>query len=83
MAQKMTCRPSALLGVVDTWVAFCTDRAVFTFGSTIENEMDEAENRLPKDAKTAAHTRARQKVLDEYLGVELAETTGRFRSISG
>jgi len=83
MALKLQCRPSALLGVTDSWVAFCTDRAVFTFGSTIENEMDEAEARLPKNAKEAAHTRARQRVLDDYLGVELSQQPDRFRSVSG
>lgn len=83
MATKLVCRPSALLGVTDPWVAFCTDRAVFTFGTTIESEMDEAENRLPKNAKEAAHRRARQKVLDDYLGVELSEQPERFRSPVG
>jgi len=83
MATELHCRPSALLGVTDSWVAFCTDRAVFLFASTIRNEQDEAEARLPKNAKDAAHTRARQKVLDEYLGIELAEQSGRFRSVSG
>ena len=83
MATEMHCRPSTLLGVTDRWVAFCTDRAVYLFASTIRNEMDEAEARLPKNAKDAAHARARQRVLDEYLGVELSETPTRFRSISG
>lgn len=81
MAIKLRCRPSALLGVVDTWVAFCVDRALFTFGTTVENEMDEAEQRLPKNAKEIAHRRTRQRVLDEYLGVELSEQPERFRSV--
>jgi len=83
MATKLHCRPSALLGASDPWVAFCTDRAIFTFGTTIENAMDEAENRLPSSAKDQAHNRARQRVLDEYLGVELSEQKQRFRSVSG
>lgn len=83
MATEMHCRPSALLGVTDPWVAFCTDRAVFTFASTIRQEQDEAEARLPNNAKDAAHTRARQRVLDQYLGIELSETPSRFRSVSG
>lgn len=81
MALKLRCRPSALLGIADPWVAFCTDRAVFTFGTVIEGEMDEAETRLPKNAKDTAHRRARQRVLDEYLGVESSEQTERFRSV--
>jgi len=81
MANRLRCRPSALLGVTDSWVAFCTDRALFTFGTTVEGDMDEAETRLPKNAKEAAHRRARQRVLDEYLGVELSEQPERFRSV--
>lgn len=83
MAQDLRCRPSTLLGVTDSWVAFCTDRAIWTFASTIRNEQDEAESRLPKNAKDAAHTRARQRVLDDYLGIESSEMPGRFRSVSG
>jgi hypothetical protein len=36
--------------------------------------------RLPKSAKATAETRARQRVLDQYLGVVVAEETTRFRS---
>lgn len=81
MSQRMRCRPSSLLGIPDPFVAFCTDRAVFTLAATIENEQDTAENRLPKNAKDSAHTRARQRVLDEYLGVQLSEHPERFRSV--
>ena len=83
MAMKLRCRPSALLGVTDFWVAFCVDRALFTFGTAVENEMDEAEARLPKNAKEVAHRRARQRVLDEYLGVDPAEQPERFRTVNG
>lgn len=50
------------------------------FATAIENEQNEAESRLPNNAKDAAHQRAKQRVLDKYLGVELAEEKGRFRS---
>lgn len=83
MARGLRCRPSALLGITDSWVAFCTDRAVFTLASAIEQDQDEAESRLPKNAKNAAHTRARQRVLDDYLGIESSEQSGRFRAVSG
>jgi hypothetical protein len=42
--------------------------------------MDQAEKRLPKTAKDSAHERARQRVLDEYLGIEAAKTPARFRA---
>lgn len=83
MAQKLMTRPSALLGVVDSWVAFCTDRAVYMFGTFVEGQMDEAEGRLPENAKTGAHQRARQRVLDDIFGIEASEQPHRFRSVGG
>lgn len=83
MAQAIRCRPSALLGVVDSYVAFCVDRAVFTLASAIEEDQNQAESRLPTSAKSSAHTRARQRVLDQYLGITSADQTNRFRSVGG
>lgn len=81
MGQKLGTRPSTLLHVTDPWVAFCVDRALYTFASGIESDMDDAEARLPKNAKDSAHIRARQRVLDQYLGVDPSEQSDRFRSI--
>lgn len=61
-------------------MAFCIDRAVWTFANAIETEQTAATKRLPKTAKESAHDRARQRVLDKFLGVELATEPGRFRS---
>jgi hypothetical protein len=83
MAQAMKCRPSSLLGAFDPYVAFCVDRACFTLASAIEQDQQAAVNRLPKSAKETAHTRAQQRVLDEYLGIELVEQPQRFRAIGG
>lgn len=83
MSQTMRCRPSDLLGVSDRLVAFYTDRAAWTLASAIQADQDAAVNRLPKSAKDAAHTRAKQRVLDQYLGVESSEQPDRFRSVSG
>jgi hypothetical protein len=80
MAEAMKCRPSQLLGVRDPLTAFYTDRATWTFAMTIQSDMDEAEKRLPNNAKDAAHVRARQKVLDQYMGIEAADQPGRFRT---
>lgn len=81
MSQTMRTRPSSLLGVTDSWVAFCLDRACWYFAAEIESEQQEATNRLPDSAKAAAHTRARQRVLDKYLGVEAVSEPSRFRKI--
>lgn len=81
MSQAMRCRPSDLLGVADRYVAFCLDRAVFFLANEIERDQNLAVSRLPKNAKDAAHTRAKQRVLDQYLGIESSEQPERFRSI--
>ena len=80
MSQAYKCRPSELLGVTDSLVAFYTDRAAYTLASEIENEMELATKRLPSNAKEAAHTRARQRILDSYLGIEDSAQPNRFRS---
>jgi hypothetical protein len=66
-------------------VAFLLDRAVWTFGTSVEKDMDEAEAQIsrgktrPKPERVA---QVRQRVLDSYLDLGKAreETTkGRFR----
>lgn len=81
MAQDMHCRPSDLLGMTDSLVAFYVDRATWTFASVIRQEMDAATTRLPKNAKESAHRRAQQRVLDQYLGHQEVEVS-RFRAPS-
>jgi hypothetical protein len=76
----MRCRPSSLLGITDPLVAYYTDRAAWTFANVIEQEQEAAVARLPKTAKDKAHQRARQRVLDAFLGIEEAEQPERFRS---
>lgn len=81
MSQDMHCRPSSLMGATDPLVAFYADRAVWTFAKSINEEMDAAVTRLPKNAKDAAHQRAKQRVLDQFLGYEEeAKAPGRFRA---
>lgn len=83
MAKELRSRPSTLLGVFDPWVAFCVDRSCFVFATSLVQDQDEAVARLPKNAKDAAHSRARQRVLDKYLGIDAADQPGRFRSVGG
>lgn len=66
--------------------AFAIDRAVWTFGQAVENDMDEAEANLRKANKKATSERiaaTRQAVLDKYLniGQDAREEApkGRFR----
>jgi len=83
LSQSLRVRPSDALGLRDRFVAFCVDRAVWTFAKTVEEAMDQAESRLPKNAKDRAHVNARQRVLDQYLGVVASEQPSRFRSPGG
>jgi hypothetical protein len=68
-----------------TLLAFMLDRAVWSFGTAVETDMDEAEARLKKgksQPKPAVINRARQKVLDSYLEIGKAREvtqTGRYR----
>lgn len=80
MATRQNCRVSTILGVTDPYVAFCVDRAVLTLVGEIESEQLAATNRLPNNAKEAAHRKAQQRVLDRYLGIELADQPQRFRA---
>lgn len=80
LAKDLGARPSAVIGIADAFTAFCVDRALWTFARAIETAQDEAVARLPKSAKDSAHTRAKQRVLDQYLGVNQHKTPGRFRS---
>lgn len=67
------------------FIALAFDRAVWTFGTAVEADMDAAEqamNRGKNKPKAEAVSRARQKVLDNYLDTgkarEVAEK-GRYR----
>lgn len=80
MASRMKCRPSDVLGITDSYVAFVIDRATLTLINAIEDDQQKAVNRLPDSAKAAAHQRAQQRVLDQYLGIELADAPQRFRA---
>jgi hypothetical protein len=96
MAKDFRCRPSELTGHTlkgddlhgggRAVVALVIDRAVWTFGSAVETDMDEAERSMTKVNKKATPERiaaTRQAVLDKYLniGKEAREEApkGRFR----
>lgn len=55
-------RPSVLLDIQDTYVAYCFDQAIGYWGVAIESAMDEVEGKNAKD--TAAK---RQAVLKRFL----------------
>lgn len=62
-------RPSDLLHVSDEYVGYCLDQAVGFFGSFIEQELDQAEERVrSRKGKTreSAVKQARMRVLQTY-----------------
>jgi len=97
MAKEFRCRPSDLTGHQTregdphgggrALVAFVIDRAVWSFGTAVETDMDEAERTLTKANKKATPERiaaSRQAILDKYLNSgkdarEETATKGRFR----
>lgn len=74
MSQSLRTQPSAILRTSNTFAAFCIDRAVFTFGTIVESDMQEAEENT-KTAKAAKAARAA--VLDKWLNVS-KKAVGRF-----
>lgn len=78
MAREFRTRPSALLGVADSYHAFSLDRAVWTFGTAVEADMEAAEKHLPKKASESMRALSRQRVWDSYMGIDTAKTPGRF-----
>lgn len=78
MAREFRTRPSALLGVADSYHAFSLDRAVWVFGSAVEAGMDDAEKHLPKKASESMRALTRQRTWDSYMGIDTAKTPGRF-----
>jgi hypothetical protein len=80
MASTLHVRPSELLGVSGTEPrALFLDRAVMYFGRTVEADQEAAEKRLPKKASEGMRQSVRQRVLDQYLGIDSATVPGRFR----
>lgn len=72
MSQAYHARPSQLLGVSDDTHAWMVDRAVWTFARAVENDQEVAVGRLPKNAKPSTQDHVRQRILDQYLGIDAA-----------
>lgn len=70
MAKEYGARPSAVLGVRDSRLAFSLDRAIWFFGTSVVADMDAAESELtdrdPK-AKSPALRAVRLSVFNKYM----------------
>jgi len=74
LAQACNCRPSDLLGVENTYAAYCLDEAIVAFGTALENELET----VASAAKTARAAEGAQNfVLERWLkiGMFAEETT--------
>jgi len=73
MSQAMQTRPSELVGLFDPLVKFYFDRAVWSFGSLVDSEMERASE---KSKTTKSATAKRMMVLNKYIA---GDTRGRFK----
>jgi hypothetical protein len=70
-SQQFRCRPSEILGVTEQPAAFYFDRAVFTFGSALESELEKAGQSKGKSKKTDSQiAMARQQIMARWLGTQ-------------
>lgn len=73
LARELRVRPSELLGVDDSYVAFCLDEAIMTGRTLIQGEVDKVTHKNEK-----VQARRREDKLRQILG--LTSTKGRFRN---
>lgn len=78
MSKAFGQRPSALLAIAEPFHAFSFDRAVWTFATAVEADMDAAEKRLQAKASETMRALARQRTWDSYMGIDTASAPGRF-----
>lgn len=77
MSQQMGVLPSELLKIRNGITAFYFDRACWTFGSSVQNDLDEVDSNT-KNAKSIPS--AKRMVLDKWIPApQGAPVTGRFR----
>lgn len=65
-AKTWSTRPSHILGIMDSYVAYCIDEAVALFGNTIADELSEIEDKNPKKA-----AQKQERYLHQRLGIPL------------
>lgn len=74
--------PSQLVGLSSSTKIFYFDRAIWRFGTKVENALNEVENSKHGKGKPKSQqwvTLNRQRVLDKYLGATEAEKAKRYK----
>lgn len=78
MSERYQCPPSQLLGMKDSYTAYCYDEAVFVWASEIEAKLEGIKQ---GKGKNAAEQRAakQETLLKKLLGITKKESPGQFR----
>jgi hypothetical protein len=63
-AKTYSCRPSELLGIDDTYVAYCLDNAVAEFGAYVSNELEKVEGKTAKSTSKKREAKLKQLLTD-------------------
>jgi hypothetical protein len=61
----MGIRPSEYLGIHDEWAAYCLDRSVYAFGSSLQHELESVRVKDDKDGRKAQ--RKREQILHKWI----------------
>jgi Leucine-rich repeat (LRR) protein len=68
--------PAELYGVKDEYAAWCFNRAVFLFGTTLQNEIDAVQNKAKNERQARFKT---QNLLNKWLYLPGEDVKGRFK----
>lgn len=76
----MRCLPSDLYGLTDPLQRFYFNRAIWIFGTNVENDLDEVDNKSTgKKVSQKALASKKQMVLNKWLPPKDGNTRGRFK----
>jgi hypothetical protein len=78
MSQLWNSPPSQLMGMTDSYTAYCYDEAIFVWASAIEAKL---EGIKPGKGKNATEQRAakQETLLKKLLGITKKDSPGQFR----
>lgn len=80
MAEKLGQSPANLLRIREPITAYCFDRACWMFGTAVQSEMDQVEQRTKGKGASARSIEARKRmVLNKWIPPKAGSTKGRFR----
>lgn len=78
-ARAWRCRPSDLLFIEDHVAAYCLNRAVYTYGSALEEALDNSTIGIENDKTGAKAENARKRVLTRWIPEASSAVTPTYR----